>query len=175
MNLRDLVADVLDRARSKPPTPSGPSGGAASSGNPPPRGGAQADTRRLFAQLTPDQLAAIEKHGQAVHREGVKASPADAALVTPLHVLVTANVQLQELRQRCATAFDQVAARLEALEAAQLQYLGTWEDGKDYPANTLLTDRGCLWCSLRRTSQRPGSSPDWRLTAKSGGGKGSRS
>ena len=46
-------------------------------------------------------------------------------------------------------------------------YRGTFADGF-YKAHDTVTHQGSLWIALSDTETRPGSSPDWRLTAKRG-------
>jgi hypothetical protein len=67
------------------------------------------------------------------------------------------------LRQLVATQ----AERIEALE--QRGYRGVWDQGETYIEGQEVTRSGCRWyCRAASTTETPGHSADWQLTAKSG-------
>jgi hypothetical protein len=63
---------------------------------------------------------------------------------------------------------DALEQRVAAAEQSPLKYLGTYEAGRLYSQNHLVTDRGSLWIALRSTQQRPGDGDGWQLCAKKG-------
>ena len=66
---------------------------------------------------------------------------------------------------------DAVAAakkRITELEKCPVEYLGTFEIGKNYERRQLVTCAGSLWYCERTTQQRPGDSNAWTLCAKRG-------
>ncbi len=65
--------------------------------------------------------------------------------------------------------FESIESRLTALEARPLpMYRGAHQDGKGYPANSLVTHAGSLWLSMMSTTSAPGTDPSWQLAVKKG-------
>jgi hypothetical protein len=58
--------------------------------------------------------------------------------------------------------------RFEDLERRQLRFLGIYESGRSYKANSLVVRRGGLWVALVDTTTTPGTGADWQLAVKSG-------
>ncbi len=84
-----------------------------------------------------------------------------------------AKAILENVRRFVQPAFDQVAGRLAALEAAQAKsladaYQGTYLTAKRYERGQLCTHAGSLWLCLAETTQRPGDDGSWRLIVKAG-------
>ena len=63
----------------------------------------------------------------------------------------------------------QLDARLELLEATALRYEGVWERNRQHGKNAVVTHRGTIWCcqSSESTLDEPGTSPAWKMMAKS--------
>jgi len=57
--------------------------------------------------------------------------------------------------------------RVEALEQRPIKYLGVWEQGKAYSANSMVTDHGSMFIAREDTIQRPGCEA-WTLCVKKG-------
>lgn len=56
-------------------------------------------------------------------------------------------------------------ARLAALEADRLRYVGTFERGREYRRGDVVTHRGCMWhCEGATTAPPPGDS--WVMCVK---------
>jgi hypothetical protein len=56
-----------------------------------------------------------------------------------------------------------------------MYYTGTWDTEATYCRNAVTTDHGTLWfCEADSTTDRPGSSPAWKLMVKSFGKHNSR-
>ncbi len=65
--------------------------------------------------------------------------------------------------------FESLESRIEALEARPVPtYRGTHQQGKGYPANSLITRSGSLWISMMSTTSTPGTDPSWKLVVKQG-------
>jgi hypothetical protein len=65
--------------------------------------------------------------------------------------------------------FESLEARIVALEAVPVpMYRGTHQEGKAYPANSLITRSGSLWISIMSTTSVPGTDPSWKLVVKQG-------
>ena len=58
-------------------------------------------------------------------------------------------------------------ARIQKLEERPIKYLGAWEQGAAYSANSIVTDRGSMWIAREDTIQRPGCEA-WTLCVKKG-------
>lgn len=61
-----------------------------------------------------------------------------------------------------------IRARLDALEASQVRYVGTFESGRQYRRGEMVTDRGCVWHCNADTTLRPGDTDAWTLAVKCG-------
>ena len=57
--------------------------------------------------------------------------------------------------------------RIAELEQNAVKFEGVWREGTLYAKQSLVTDRGGIWISLRETASRPPSG-DWKLAVKSG-------
>jgi hypothetical protein len=53
-------------------------------------------------------------------------------------------------------------------ERGVMEYVGTFEDGRQYARGNFVTHFGSLWHCNRTTRARPGDGPDWQLVAKRG-------
>jgi hypothetical protein len=62
---------------------------------------------------------------------------------------------------------EQRVAELEA-SASEMKYCGVWREGKTYSSGSFATHDGAMFHANRKTSERPGSSGDWVMAAKSG-------
>jgi hypothetical protein len=82
---------------------------------------------------------------------------------------------LQGLARATLTLSDRVRALEAAVEPANPEarlkglHLGSWEEGRTYPAGTFTTHGGSLWWATAPTSERPGQGKTaWRLVVKRG-------
>jgi len=65
--------------------------------------------------------------------------------------------------------FESVESRLAELESRPVPtYRGTHQEGKAYPANSLITRSGSLWISMMSTTSVPGTDPSWQRAVKKG-------
>lgn len=67
-------------------------------------------------------------------------------------------------------AVRELENRALLLEETALRYEGTWgTDGKSFTKGAIVTDKGTIWhCeSAKPTTDRPGTSSDWKMMAKS--------
>lgn len=96
---------------------------------------------------------------------GETLSPQKALHHALLVAFETVN-QLSIVRAEC-NALKRRIAELEARESG-LSYRGTWKDGVEYRRGDFATDHGSLWHCWTPTTDRPGSSSCWQLTAKRG-------
>lgn len=129
--------------------------------------------------LTDADMAALRVGGArfyeraAAARAGFMEEPqpfqkAPATLGDLLHACVDRVIPL--LRAHIA-ALEMRVIELEARPAGTgCHYGGTWADGKDYAAGSLITHRGGLWLVLRDVrGERPGASDKFRLVVRAGG------
>jgi hypothetical protein len=60
--------------------------------------------------------------------------------------------------------------RYHSMEAQrdEMKYCGIWREGKQFTAGSFVTCDGAMWHANKRTSEKPGTTGDWTLAAKSG-------
>lgn len=63
-------------------------------------------------------------------------------------------------------ALEKRIAELERGQKGLISYRGVWREGDDYREHDVTTHSGCLWFCQTPTTERPGSSNDWRLMQK---------
>lgn len=64
-------------------------------------------------------------------------------------------------------AFEEMSARIKALESAIPKYCGTHKVGEHYPRNSIVTHSGALWIALKDTQDKP-PSDSWQLCVQKG-------
>ena len=81
-----------------------------------------------------------------------------------------APVMKKFVAQQIAEATGPLVARIAALETQlAVKYCGTYRDGTDYVAGSLVTRSGALWLATADTHETPGTgSASWKLVVKSG-------
>jgi hypothetical protein len=84
---------------------------------------------------------------------------------------------LAEMRTQHAELRAEVAALKRELMELQRDekrtpadwYRGVWREGEAHLRGESVTDHGALWMCLADTSERPGTSDHWKMTAKANG------
>lgn len=105
-----------------------------------------------------DALRADAKQFAAEHRG------ADA-LTVAVAGLRSAKIRAQVLEAHVR----HLAARVTALEAFPMKYVGVYQSGRTHKRNEVATFAGGLWiCLADETKAKPGDGPDWQLCCKAG-------
>ena len=82
------------------------------------------------------------------------------------------RVGLEDFGRQTAERITALESRIVALESLPLRltYLGVWNDGEPYAANSVVTRDGSMWVSLTNENRsRPGSAHSgWQLAVKRG-------
>jgi hypothetical protein len=61
--------------------------------------------------------------------------------------------------------------KLEAERGSGLEYLGVWQEHKEYSVGQFVTLNGGIFFCRESTTSRPGTGGAWQLAVKSGGGR----
>jgi hypothetical protein len=73
------------------------------------------------------------------------------------------------VKQVIADALLPIRERLAILESRPWpKYLGTFKAGKSYSEASMVSHDGSMWIALKSTTDTPGKSGDWQMSAKSG-------
>jgi len=82
-----------------------------------------------------------------------------------------ADIALRGILQELELAADQVAelrAEVKELRGSSLRYRGVWSAVNDFRRGDLTTTGGSLYhCNVDGATEKPGTSSQWTLTAKS--------
>lgn len=105
-----------------------------------------------------------------------KAIRADAKVFAAEHrgadALTLAVMGLKSARLRSQVLEAHVrdlAARVAALEAFPMKYVGVYQSGRSHKKNEVATFAGGLWiCRADETKAKPGDGPDWQMCVKAG-------
>ena len=121
---------------------------------------------RFFSD--PGLLEKIIEKAHAAYRAAVKSrDPATASRAPNVFAAAVAANASGAVAKRTLELFDELSARIHTLEKAPFAYAGTYESGKAYGKNELVTFDGSMWIALKQTARRPGGD-DWQLCVKRG-------